>query len=130
MSMRMRGGWHGIVSSIRIGLINATSETKLDKKARSSNLQQVADHIQSHSAGNAVVLTGDTNALYTSPDENIRVFEDQNRMTNPWVELIRNGTVPSEGSNVPECDIPTSNNTCQALDKILYVLLPSYLNAY
>lgn len=117
----MRGGWHGIVVRMKLRANKYTSETKVDKKARSSNLQQVADHIQSHSAGNAVVLTGDTNALYTSSDENIRVFEDQNRMTNPWVELIRNGTVPSEGSNVPECDIPTSNNTCQALDKILYV---------
>lgn len=119
----MRGEWHGIVFRIKLRANKNTSETKVDKKARSSNLQQVADHIQSHSAGNAVVLTGDTNALYTSSDENIRVFEDQNRMTNPWVELIRNGTVPSEGSNVPECDIPTSNNTCQALDKILYVFL-------
>lgn len=99
------------------------SNTKADLNARNSNLQQVANHIESHSMGNAVVVTGDTNSLYASPGENIRVFKDQNLMKDSWVELMLNGVEPREGSQPKTCDNPTTNNTCEVLDKILYDLV-------
>lgn len=83
-------------------------------------MQQVANHIENHSTGNAVVVTGDTNSLYASPGENIRVFQDQNLMKDSWVELILNGAEPREGSQPEKCDNPTTNQTCEVLDKILY----------
>ena len=99
-------------------LICRSSETD-DVKARSANLQQVADYIGKNSAGNAVLVFGDTNARYTSSGENIRVFGTEQNMTNPWVELILNGVEPTEGTDPWMCDNPTTNNTCETVDKIL-----------
>ncbi|GMG16235.1 unnamed protein product [Aspergillus oryzae var. brunneus] len=86
-----------------------------------ANLQQVADYIGNNSAGNAVLVFGDTNARYTSSGENIRVFGTEQNMTNPWVELILNGVEPTEGTDPWMCDNPTTNNTCETVDKIFYV---------
>lgn len=93
--------------------------TENDLNARNSNLQQVADHIEEYSDGNAVVVTGDTNSLYTGPGENIRVFQDENLMKDAWVEHVLNGKEPREGSQTEKCTNPTKNNTCEVLDKIL-----------
>lgn len=83
-------------------------------------------YIENYSTGNAVVVTGDTNSLYASPGENIRVFQDQNLMKDSWVELILNGIEPREGSQPENCDNPTTNNTCEVLDKILYEFFPLF----
>lgn len=93
--------------------------------ARSDNLQQVANYIEQYSTGNAVVLSGDTNSLYTLPKENIRVFRDQNLMKDVWVECVMNGKEPREGSQSIECSNPTTNRTCETLDKIMYCSLSS-----
>ncbi|GAB1192857.1 hypothetical protein APSETT444_002056 [Aspergillus pseudonomiae] len=98
---------------------DAGSETD-DVKARSANLQQVADYIGTNSVGNAVLVFGDTNARYTSSGENIRVFGTEQDMKNPWVELILNGVEPTEGTDPWMCDNPTTNNTCETVDKIFY----------
>ncbi|KAE8373409.1 Endonuclease/exonuclease/phosphatase [Aspergillus bertholletiae] len=98
---------------------DAGSETA-DVTARSANLQQVADYIKSNSVGNAVLVFGDTNARYTSAGENIRVFGTEQNMKNPWVELILNGVEPTEGTDPWMCDNPTTNNTCETVDKIFY----------
>lgn len=92
-----------------------------DVQARSANLQQLANHIQAHSAGNAVLVFGDTNARYTSSGENIRVFKDQNLMANSWIDLILHGENPKEGTSPRKCSNPTTNSTCETVDKILYV---------
>ncbi|KAE8151659.1 Endonuclease/exonuclease/phosphatase [Aspergillus avenaceus] len=91
-----------------------------DVKARSANLQQLADYIGTNSVGNAVIVFGDTNARYTSSGENIRVFGSEQNMKNPWVELILNGVEPTEGTDPWMCDNPTANNTCETVDKIFY----------
>lgn len=96
-----------------------SSETE-DVQARSANMQQVANHIQAHSAGNAVLVFGDTNARYTSSGENIRVFKDQNLMANPWIDLILRGETPQEGTSPLMCSNPSTNSTCETVDKILY----------
>ncbi|KAF7597387.1 hypothetical protein BBP40_006329 [Aspergillus hancockii] len=98
---------------------DAGSETK-DVEARSANLQQLADYIGTNSAGNAVLVFGDTNARYTSAGENIRVFGSEQKMTNPWVQLILNGVEPTKGSDPWMCDNPTTNNSCETVDKIFY----------
>ncbi|KAL2868787.1 endonuclease/exonuclease/phosphatase family protein [Aspergillus lucknowensis] len=91
-----------------------------DVTARSANLQQVADYIDTHSAGNAVFVFGDTNARYTSAGENIRVFQSQNGMVNPWVELILDGEEPTEGTDAILCENPSTSLTCETVDKIFY----------
>ncbi|KAI9931405.1 hypothetical protein ASPWEDRAFT_169751 [Aspergillus wentii DTO 134E9] len=98
---------------------DAGSETE-DVKARSANLQQVADHIQTNSAGNAVLVFGDTNARYTSSGENIRVFTQENNMANPWIDLILHGDIPPQDDNARICENPNKNNSCETVDKIFY----------
>lgn len=90
-----------------------------DVKARSANLQQLADYIKVNSAGNAVLVFGDTNARYTRTGDNIRVFQTQNGMVNPWVELILQGAAPAEGSNALLCQNPSTTSDCETVDKIL-----------
>ncbi|KAL4916043.1 Endonuclease/exonuclease/phosphatase [Aspergillus aurantiobrunneus] len=91
-----------------------------DVSARSANLQQVADYIAANSVGNAVLVFGDTNARYTSSGENIRVFQTQEDMTNPWVELVLDGQEPEEGTDAIVCENPTTTQTCETVDKIFY----------
>jgi hypothetical protein len=92
-----------------------------DVKARSANLQQLADYIKVNSVGNAVLVFGDTNARYTSAGENIRVFQTENGMVNPWVTLVLKGAEPAQGTSPLLCQNPSTINTCETVDKILYV---------
>ncbi|BCS18861.1 endonuclease/exonuclease/phosphatase family protein [Aspergillus puulaauensis] len=91
-----------------------------DVEARSANLQQVADYIANYSLGNAVLVFGDTNARYTSSGENVRVFETQEDMANPWVELVLDGKQPEEGIDAIICENPSTVKTCETVDKIFY----------
>ncbi|KAL5332529.1 Endonuclease/exonuclease/phosphatase [Aspergillus crustosus] len=87
---------------------------------RSANLQQVADYIAASSTGNAVLVFGDTNARYTTANENIRVFQTQEDMVNPWVELILSGVEPTEGTDAVVCGNPSTTAECETVDKIFY----------
>ncbi|KAF3386748.1 Uncharacterized protein F1880_000751 [Penicillium rolfsii] len=92
-----------------------------DETARNSNLQQVADYIDTWSTGNAVVVMGDTNSRYTrSADTGVRVFQSQNGLSDAWVKLERNGVYPTAGADAILCDNPSLIETCETVDKVLY----------
>ncbi|OOQ89138.1 endonuclease/exonuclease/phosphatase family protein [Penicillium brasilianum] len=92
-----------------------------DETARNSNLQQVADYIDTWSIGNAVVVMGDTNSRYTrSEDTGIRVFKSQNSLTDAWVQLEQSGVYPTAGADAVVCDNPSTVETCETVDKVLY----------
>ncbi|KUO19517.1 jacalin-like lectin [Streptomyces dysideae] len=93
-----------------------------DLKARADNLSQLTEFIKTHSAGNAVVVMGDTNTRYTRSGDTIAEFAAANGLTDAWVELIRGGTPPAKGSAALVCDQtqPTVPNTCEIVDKVLY----------
>ncbi|GAA4934976.1 jacalin-like lectin [Streptomyces coeruleoprunus] len=93
-----------------------------DLRSRADNLNQLTAFIKTHSAGNAVVVMGDTNTRYTRGGDTIAEFAAANGLTDPWVELIRGGTPPAKGSDALVCDQsqPTVPNTCEVVDKILY----------
>ena len=88
-----------------------------DLEARAANLEQVAAAIDAQSIGNAVLVFGDTNSRYTRAGDNITVFERQNDMTDPWVELIHAGTAPTQESI---CENPSTTNECETVDKVFY----------
>ncbi|KAI0884909.1 mannose-binding lectin [Annulohypoxylon maeteangense] len=88
-----------------------------DEAARSSNLKQVADAIDTNSKGNAVLVYGDTNSRYTRTRDGITIFSTQNGMKDPWVELIRGGVVPTVETI---CTNPSTTNTCETVDKVFY----------
>ncbi|KAJ5295573.1 hypothetical protein PENANT_c001G03481 [Penicillium antarcticum] len=92
-----------------------------DEKARNSNLQQVADYIDTWSTGNAVIVMGDTNSRYTRADDTgVRVFKSQNNLADTWVDLEMNGVYPTAGADALMCDNPSSVQTCEIVDKVLY----------
>lgn len=88
-----------------------------DLAARAANLEQVAAYVDAWSAGNAVLVYGDTNSRYTRAGDNITVFANQNGLTDPWVELIRGGVVPAEETI---CENPSTTDECETVDKVFY----------
>lgn len=93
-----------------------------DLTSRADNLAQLTGFITTHSAGNAVVVMGDTNTRYTRAGDTIAEFAAANRLTDAWVHLVRGGTPPAKGSDALVCDQsgPTVPDTCEVVDKILY----------
>ncbi|MDQ0596568.1 exonuclease III [Streptomyces canus] len=93
-----------------------------DLAARADNLSQLTAFIATHSAGNAVVVMGDTNTRYTRSGDTIAEFAAANGLTDTWVQLIRGGSAPAKGSDALVCDQTgtTVPNTCEVVDKILY----------
>jgi hypothetical protein len=98
----------------------ASSTEAGDETAREANIQQVADYIQTNSKGNAVIVGGDTNSRYTRSEDNIRVFQTDNGLTDAWVQLEKSGKAPSQGGADLLCDNPSPNNTCETVDKVFY----------
>ncbi|MFC5665270.1 jacalin-like lectin [Kitasatospora misakiensis] len=91
-----------------------------DEAARAANLAQLTGYIRTHSAGNAVVVMGDTNTRYTRADDTIAAFAADNRLTDAWVQLKRGGVAPTRGADPLLCDQNAPTDTCEIVDKVLY----------
>ncbi|WBP91434.1 endonuclease/exonuclease/phosphatase family protein [Kitasatospora cathayae] len=91
-----------------------------DEAARAANLAQLTGYIRTHSAGNAVVVMGDTNTRYTRADDTIAAFAADNRLTDAWVQLERGGVAPARGADPLLCDQNAPTDTCEIVDKVLY----------
>ena len=64
---------------------------------------------------------GDTNSRYTRADDTgIRVLKSQSKLSDSWVELEQDGVYPTAGADALLCDNPSSDLTCETVDKILY----------
>jgi hypothetical protein len=82
----------------------------------------VSAHINTYSAGNAVLVFGDTNSRYSRTADIPAVFINNNGMKDAWVELARGGVVPTEESL---CSNPSSTTFCEIVDKLWYRGSPS-----
>ncbi|WP_103351551.1 jacalin-like lectin [Amycolatopsis sp. CA-128772] len=91
-----------------------------DEASRASNLAQLTAFIKTHSAGNAVVVMGDTNTRYTRAADTIAGFASDNGLTDAWVKLVRGGVAPAPGSPALVCDEQAVTNDCEVVDKVLY----------
>ena len=91
-----------------------------DEASRADNLSQLTSFIATHSAGNAVVVMGDTNTRYTRAADTIAAFASNNGLTDAWVKLERGGVAPAAGSDTLLCDETAITDTCEMVDKILY----------
>lgn len=94
--------------------------TDADLAARRANITQLSDFITANSAGNAVLVMGDTNTRYTRAADNIRDLATRNGLTDAWVNLVRGGSAPPAGSDALVCDPANVTNTCEVVDKVLY----------
>ncbi|WP_406441473.1 jacalin-like lectin [Streptomyces sp. NBC_01613] len=88
--------------------------------ARRANIEQLSDFIQANSAGNAVIVMGDTNTRYTRTGDNIRTLVDDNGLTDAWVKLVKGGTAPAQGADPLLCPTTAPTNECEVVDKVLY----------
>ncbi|GLY47022.1 jacalin-like lectin [Lentzea sp. NBRC 102530] len=91
-----------------------------DLAARRANITQLSRRIATHSAGQAVIVLGDTNTRYTRADDNIRDLVTANGLTDAWVQLERGGQAPAAGSPALVCDPAAVTDSCEVVDKILY----------
>ncbi|HEY8984600.1 MAG TPA: jacalin-like lectin [Streptomyces sp.] len=88
--------------------------------ARRANITQLSDFIRANSAGNAVIVMGDTNTRYTRSGDNIRTLTSENGLTDAWVQLVKGGTAPTQGADAIVCPTSAPPNTCEVVDKVLY----------
>ncbi|CCH44615.1 putative secreted protein [Wickerhamomyces ciferrii] len=91
-----------------------------DNAKRNSNLKQVADYIDSNLYDQAVLVFGDTNSRYTRASDDIAIFTNQNGLEDPWIVLERNGIVPEKGADSIMCQLPSTENNCETVDKMFY----------
>jgi endonuclease/exonuclease/phosphatase family metal-dependent hydrolase len=91
-----------------------------DLAARRANLTQLTRFIERHSAGNAVVVAGDTNTRYTRTGDNIRELADTLGLADAWVEHERGGDRPAAGSPALVCETGAPTDGCEVVDKILF----------
>jgi endonuclease/exonuclease/phosphatase family metal-dependent hydrolase len=91
-----------------------------DFASRADNLSQLTAFIATHSAGNAVVVMGDTNTRYTRSEDTIAAFAANNGLTDAWVRLVRGGVPPAAGSPALVCDENAVTNACEVVDKVLF----------
>jgi endonuclease/exonuclease/phosphatase family metal-dependent hydrolase len=94
--------------------------TDADLAARRSNISELSAFIGVNSAGNAVVVAGDTNTRYTRTGDNIRDLVSANGLTDAWVQEERGGIPPAAGSPALVCDDASVTDACEVVDKILY----------
>jgi len=92
-----------------------------DQAARQAQIQQMYAYMQTYSAGNAVLLLGDTNSRYTRAGDILPELLSQTGLTDVWVELRRAGLAPSIGPNLGTClEDGQSGGDCEQIDKIFY----------
>ncbi|WP_330287003.1 jacalin-like lectin [Streptomyces sp. NBC_00576] len=88
--------------------------------ARRANISQLSAFIQANSAGNAVIVAGDTNTRYTRTPDNIRTLVSDNGLTDAWVQLAKGGVQPTQGAEPLMCPTTAPTNSCEVVDKVLY----------
>jgi hypothetical protein len=92
--------------------------TDADLSARRKNLQQLLGYIESNSAGNAVIVMGDTNTRYTRTGDNIAQFL-RHGFNDVWISRLRNGSVPAAGEPALVCDPAVTSPDCEVVDKVM-----------
>jgi endonuclease/exonuclease/phosphatase family metal-dependent hydrolase len=88
--------------------------------ARRKNIIQLVNYINANSAGNAVLLTGDWNCRYTRTGDNIRLVTTDAGATDAWIQMIKNGVMPTQGSDALMCNGVVTDFQCEIVDKIFY----------
>ncbi|KAK0634384.1 Endonuclease/exonuclease/phosphatase [Bombardia bombarda] len=88
-----------------------------DLVARQSNINQVAAYIAAWSAGNAVLVYGDSNSRYSRAGDTAIRGLLASGMSDAWVELERGGAVSAVETL---CGNPSTTDYCETVDKVFY----------
>ncbi|MEV5170093.1 jacalin-like lectin [Streptomyces flaveolus] len=112
-----------LAEGVYVDLYNAhpnAGDTEDALTARRANIAQLSAFIQANSAGNAVIVMGDTNTRYTRAGDNIRTLVADNGLTDAWVRLVRGATAPAQGADPLLCPASAPPDDCEVVDKVLY----------
>ncbi|MET8770774.1 jacalin-like lectin [Streptomyces sp. NPDC004658] len=112
-----------LAEGVYVDLYNAhpnADDTDDALAARRANIAQLSAFIQANSAGNAVIVMGDTNARYTRSGDNIRTLVTDNGLTDAWVRLVKGGSAPAQGADPLLCPASAPPDDCEVVDKVLY----------
>lgn len=111
-----------LCEGVYVDIYNLHAQAQTDDEdlaARRANIVQLAAYIEANSAGNAVIVMGDTNTRYTRIGDNM--WELLHRgFTDVWIRLVREGDVPPSGASALVCDPAVTSDDCEVVDKILY----------
>lgn len=89
-------------------------------EARRSNVRQLYEDIETNSAGNTVLVLGDTNSRYTRDGDIIPQMLLEANLTDVWLELVR-GVPPDTGPFLTDgCATAPDGPDCELIDKIFY----------
>lgn len=94
-----------------------------DFAARSAQLTQLANAIDIFSDGNAVIVLGDTNSLFTRIEDSIPSFLATTGLSDAWVALVNGGVIPAAGASpLPGCtdDAVSDAAVCERIDKVFF----------
>ncbi len=132
---------HWLTESVIVDIYNWHANAGTDSlnpeggpAARANNVEELIAAINANSAGNAVIVLGDSNNLYPRSFDTIRRLlgleegpagsEDLDvPLKDVWIELARDGNVPEQNDEkLKVCDGPKgqAGPDCEHKDKILY----------
>lgn len=101
-----KGFSHSIVEfapTVYVHVLNLHADAGMDQgsnDARGDNMKQLGRYIKQNCGNDAVIVMGDTNAYHHRPSDDIkRQVLDPNGLTDPWIELVRNGDHPALDPN-------------------------------
>jgi len=97
---------------------SGTSSTDLADSE--SDVSQMLGYIETNSAGNAILVLGDTNTRYTRVGQNMWEFLHHG-FSDAWIQNVRGGSVPVVGGGDLVCgSSETARPDCEITDKLLW----------
>jgi len=97
------------------------SDAPEDLAARRSEVRQLYTFIQSFSAGQAVLVLGDTNSRYTRAGDILPEMLAATGLSDVWVDLAAGGVTPGVGPKLDACVVNgPAGGDCERIDKIFY----------
>ncbi|PRD56244.1 endonuclease/exonuclease/phosphatase family protein [Sphingobacterium gobiense] len=107
--------------SVDVYNVHATAhDSESAAAARKQNLLQLAEYINAHSAGNAIIVMGDFNAHFSAAWDNIGWFTQKTGLKDVWTTLMKNGECPvARTSFIPKEKLALTDS-CESIDKIFF----------
>jgi endonuclease/exonuclease/phosphatase family metal-dependent hydrolase len=112
-----------IAKGISVDVYNVHATARDDKSAaaaRKKNLLQLAEYINIHSVGNAIIVMGDFNAHFSAVWDNMDWFTQKTGLQDVWTTLIKNGECPVALSSFVPTEKLALTDSCESIDKIFF----------
>jgi len=104
-----------------IDIYNIHTDADTDEgslSARRSNLAQLAEYINTRSAGKAVIIFGDTNSRYTREGDDVEgLLLTPCNLKDAWIQNVKGGVIPTKGDSLMVQDLGVQG---EVVDKILF----------